>query len=213
MSIESLKTKPKAQYVLKEAHFDFEGAEVSYTTAEVGGAASLKNNAYLFKSMQQESLEGAEVLDNGNTGVIADVDVSKSNEPDEETMTQEVIKALEAKVAEMEKQLQAKELAVKVAAASETFSKYGIDAEIVKELSEKYVDSVETITKALDAVVANKDSEIQKVKESITTETVADDIAKALTVEKGQVGEPEEPVQKTIQEQVSEKIKQKLEIK
>ena len=47
------KIKKKVR-VLKDVHFDNEGSHLSYTTPEDGGAASLKNEAFLTKALTVE---------------------------------------------------------------------------------------------------------------------------------------------------------------
>jgi len=173
---------------LLKAHFDFEGAEVSYTTPEVGGAASGKNEAYMFKAMDMDSKESTDEVadtasDVGITGETADVSVSKTQETNEEDnkMSEEIQKQLEAAQAKIEK-MERKE-------ASDAFAKYELSEEVTEELVSKYLGDLEVVTKALDEMVAKHEEAIAKAKEVEVPET---DIAKKLANEAGHEGtEPE----------------------
>lgn len=197
--------KPKIR--LLKATFDHEGAEVSYTTMEKGGAASLMNEAYMFKSMDSmtnESLESAEALDNGNTGVIQTADnLSKSNENNkvEETMTgmtKEQIDALIEENNNLKKKLTTE-------ANMATLAKYELGEDLTKELAES--DSLELVTKALDAMVVIKDEAIEEAK--VPAAAVATDIAKALAEEAGHDDAPEAQINKTLAERMADARAQK----
>lgn len=192
----------KAKYRLKKAHFDFEGAEVSYTTQEVGGAASLKNEAYLFKSMADDSKESVEEVSDttseaGITGETADEDVSKTNENNEDDMSQELMD----KVEQLQKQLAERDHEVAVEKASTAFGKFDLEAELVKELAEAFQgESAELVVKALEVIVAAKDEAMTKALEDKQGEE--NPLAKSLEEEAGHDEAAETPVAKSLQERL-----------
>ena len=175
----------KAKVRLTKAHFDFEGAEVSYTTPDVGGAASLKNEAYLFKSMQNES-ESLLTQAQDNTGASAGKEnVSKSQtENKEDNMSEEVIKQLQEEVNALKAERDAAVLKAAKDKAEGEFAKYDLEADLVKELVEQFhTEGKDLVIKALDAVVAAKDEAIAKAQETVEDEET--DVAKALGEEAG----------------------------
>lgn len=169
----------KAKVRLLSAHFDYEGAEVSYTTPEVGGAASLKNEAYMFKSMQEQTVEQAtnESLPSDNIGV------NHENTNEDNTLEQqEMIKQLQDKIAAME-------LEKAVSNAVLSFQKVLGNEEVVAELASTFntKEQVEVIVKALEAVKAEKEEAITKAQEEQESE-----LQKALKEEVGHQEKQEE---------------------
>lgn len=191
-----LNKQKKATHRLLSAHFDFEGAEVSYTTDEVGGAASLKNDAYLFKSMVNES-ESLLTQAQSDTGASADDEkVSKSQtENKEDLMDQEIVKQLQDEVATLKAERDAAVLKAAVDAAETAFGKYELEAELVKELAGVFhTEGKELVVKALDAMVAQKEAAVEKASETVEEENP---LAKALEEEAGH-SEKQEPVGDTL---------------
>lgn len=215
MDFEDLKeVKPKR--LLKNFNFKYEGAHLAVTDGTKGGAASMKNEAYLFKALDDGSNESdSAVADtavvDGNTGVTADVSVSKSNDNNEDNMTAEVMKSMQEQIEALQKQLEAKEHEVAVEKAATAFAKYELEAELVKELSEAFQgEAVELVVKALNAMKAAEAVAIEKAKEQVAP---VNEIAKALTEEKAEGGEPEQQQEKTLVEKTMEVLKSKLENK
>lgn len=215
MDFDDLKeVKPKR--LLKNFNFKYEGAHLAVTDGTKGGAASMKNEAYLFKALDNGSNESdSAVADtavvDGNTGVTADISVSKSNDNNEDNMTAEVMKSMQEQIKALQKQLEAKEREVAVEKAATAFAKYELEAELVKELSEAFQGkAVELVVKALDAMKAASAVAIEKAKEQVAP---VNEIAKALTEEKAEGGEPEQQQEKTLVEKTMEVLKSKLENK
>lgn len=215
MDFDDLKeVKPKR--LLKNFNFKYEGAHLAVTDGTKGGAASMKNEAYLFKALDNGSNESdSAVADtavvDGNTGVTADISVSKSNDNNEDNMTAEVMKSMQEQIKALQKQLEAKEREVAVEKAATAFAKYELEAELVKELSEAFQGkAVELVVKALDAMKAAEAVAIEKAKEQVAP---VNEIAKALTEEKAEGGEPEQQQEKTLVEKTMEVLKSKLENK
>lgn len=215
MDFDDLKeVKPKR--LLKNFNFKYEGAHLAVTDGTKGGAASMKNEAYLFKALDDGSNESdSAVADtavvDGNTGVTADVSVSKSNDNNEDNMTAEVMKSMQEQIEALQKQLEAKEHEVAVEKAATAFAKYELEAELVKELSEAFQgEAVELVVKALNAMKAAEAVAVEKAKEQVAP---VNEIAKALTEEKAEGGEPEQQQEKTLVEKTMEVLKSKLENK
>jgi hypothetical protein len=110
-------------------------------------------------------------------------------------MSEEVNKALEAQVAVLTKKLIQKELGV-----------YGLESDLSKELAEVLSvldeDAVASVTKALDAVVAKGEAEVELAKSTAPApkEEEENPLAKALSGEKGEGGEPEGEAPQTMLE-------------
>ena len=125
--------------LLKDVHFDFEGAHVALSSK---GAASMVDEPFLLKSLEVEASTESESLltQASDTSAGADPSVSKSqtNENDEDTMSEEVIKSLKEELNALKAEREAERLALAVEKATLTFGKYEMDAEVVKELSEKF---------------------------------------------------------------------------
>lgn len=176
----------KVKVVLKEAHFDGEDPEVSYTTSEFGGAASGKNEAYMFKSMQKESERLQE--QSHDTDVSAETISKSQKENNEDSMSDEKLQEQIEAQAKIIKQLMDEKKAGQL-------NGYGLDETLINELVEN-VDDVTLITKALDVVVSAKEAEkeqaVNKALETKTPETEESKLEKTLSEEQGHT-ETEEP--------------------
>lgn len=177
----------KVKIVLKDAHFDGEDPEVSYTTSDKGGAASGKNEAYLFKSMQHES-EGSQEQSH-DTNSNADIVSKSQKETNEDNMSDEKLQEQIEAQAKIIKQLMDEK---KV----DQLSGYGLDETLINELVESAED-VTLITKALDVIVSAKGAEreqaVNKALETKNPETEESKLEKTLSEEQGHT-EKEEPV-------------------
>lgn len=215
MDFEELKDK-KPKRLLKNFNFKTGKGHLAVTDGENGGAASLKNEAYLFKSMEQDSskeFSDADIAEENNTGVekSAMSDTKEKTDNKDDLMSEEMMKAMADQIEALQKQLADKDHEVAVEKAATSFGKYEFEAELVKEASEAFQgDKAELVVKMLDAVVAAKDVAIEKAKEAVAPEN---EIAKALSQEKADGGEPEEIVEKTVVEKTMDVLKSKLEKK
>lgn len=177
--------KKKKVRMLKDVHFDFDGAHVALTS---NGAASFADEPYLLKSLEVSNTESESLLTQAqdNTSASDEAEnVSKSQpENKEDLMDQEAMKALQDQVEALQKQLADKDTEVAIDKAAVVFGKYELEAELVKELSEAFhTEHKELVVKALDAMVVAKDAAVEKSKEVKDEE--ANDLAKALEAEAG----------------------------
>lgn len=204
-----MNTEQKPKRLLKNFNFKYEGAHLAVTNGLNGGAASLKNEAYLMKSLDVPNESETVVADttaSGNTGVNAESRVSKSNE-NEETMTEQEkdlkakLEAAEAREAALQKQLEEVNVQKAKDAVSAEFAKLITDAELVKELADAFhAEKSELVIKALQSVAAKAEEEITKSKELPADE----ELAKKLVKESGEGGEPVVEVEKTMAQKVKE---------
>lgn len=158
--LDSLK-KPKR--ILKNITFQHDNAALAYTTESAGGAASLKNEAYLFKSLNK--IETKELSEEANTASEGDntsvnQEVSKSN--DIKTEEGDQMSDQDQKVVELEKKLKAMTI-------EKTLTKYGFEAEVEAGLASAMaeLEDAVAITKALDALVEAKDALAESHKEAL----------------------------------------------
>ena len=221
--IDSIKSKPKASRILHKVHFDFAEAEVSYTDPSQGGAASGLNDALLFKSSTVQPKK--EDLTQGQLDILASAEEEftpllkqKSNtqspssvesDTGEETIMSkgnEKLMTIETneRVAQLEK-------ALAVSNAVNAMGKFGLDADLEKELVDAVASldglAVEAVVKALDAVEARaivaQEAAVEKAVAAVGSET---DLQKALGKEAGESGEPEEVVEKTLADKINDKL-------
>jgi len=185
--------KPKR--LLKNISFQGDNAALSYTTGS--GAASLKNESYLFKSLdpveQNELSEGAHAADDDNTGV--NQEVSKSNDNINEEGDQ---------MSDQNEQIVALQKQLKVMEHEKVLGKYELDADIEKGLAVcmAELEAPEAIVKALDAIVAAKQVALDKALEGKKEEEVTP-LQKALDKEEGHQ-EVEAPVAKSLVAQAAD---------
>jgi len=118
--LDSIKKTKKVRY-LQDVHFDFEGAHIALTSK---GAASMKDEPYLLKSLEVEvkkESEESEELSEDNTGVTQQNEETKGTDMSEEALQ----KALD-KIAELERINKSQTL------KSEVLAGYGFEAEVEK---------------------------------------------------------------------------------
>jgi hypothetical protein len=197
----------------KRRLYDFNVTGIAVTDGSQGGACSLLNEPLLLKS-----LKGGATLTPEQKAILLEIghtesEVGKSLTDDklplsssEETsggdnltiegtdMSEEVNKALEAQVAVLTKKLIQKDLGV-----------YGLESDLSKELAEVLAglgeDAVASVTKALDAVVAKGEAEVELAKATVPAPKEEENpLAKALSKEKGEGGDPEGDAPKTMLE-------------
>lgn len=204
-----------AKRKLKGIHFDFGGAEVSYTDASQGGACSGHNDPFLLKAKQEMrplTEEQEQLLaDIGEepTALIKTVNDEETNAPSssetegtlgEETklkkgnddMSQETLD----KIAKLEKQLRASE-------AKNELQGFGFDKELTAELANTLSDldeaGVATVVKALEKVKADADAKLDKAKEKLEA-SEENGLGNLLDKEAGDGGETEQEVKKDYKE-------------
>lgn len=215
----------KAKRKLSGVHFDWDNPELTYTSPSQGGAASLKNDAYLFKANKAEEADlddeqrailkeiGEEFIplqksseDNESTPSSSDPEGSK---PGEETKVNKGNKdnmSDENMVTREEFESLQKALAVEKAVNSLTG--YSFEAELSKSLASAIAslsadEDKEAITKALDTLVERGETALTKAKEDAVKPDT--DLQKALDKEDGNGGTPEDaPVEKTFLQKVAE---------
>lgn len=185
--------KKKKVRMLKDVHFDFDGAHVALTS---NGAASFADEPYLLKSLEVSNTESESLLTQAqdNTGASAgNENVSKSQtENKEDNMSEEVIKQLQEEVNALKAERDAAVLKAAQDKAEGDFGKYDLEADLVKELVEQFhTEGKDLVIKALDAVVAAKDEAIAKAQETVEDEET--DVAKALGEEAGHEEQHEAP--------------------
>ena len=189
--------KPKR--LLKNISFQGENAALSYTTG--CGAASLKNESYLFKSLdvkeQKELSDEALASEDDNTSVTQK-DVSKSNDIKNkgDQMTDQV--SME-KFVSLQKKLATNELAP-----------YGFEADLQKSLVDVVVgladEQSEVLFKAFNAIVAEKEEAVNKALEAkADTKEEETELQKSLKDEAGHQ-DVEAPVAKSLVQDALDKI-------
>jgi len=205
--LDSLKSKPKAKRVLKGVHFDFQGAEVTYTDWSQGGACSLENDMVLSKAKEvdknltpeqkdllkkigkEEFTPLAKALGEDNTSV--ETQTNKGNDNDMSV--------------EMQKQLDQMAQDLAISKAENKLTKYNFDEATQAELAKAIVvgGDVEAVIKALDVIVAEKEEAVTKAAEE-AAKKVENPVAKALSEEKGDAEEAEEEVEKSVLDKLAE---------
>lgn len=209
--LDSLKSPMKTKRILKGLHFNWPNPHLSLTDPSAGGACSLLNDIIVEKSMstvnktQQAILdeikeEFVPILKELGAGVTS---VTKTNEEGNEIdMSIELQKQLDDQAAIITKM--ARDNAIMKAHAE--LALFKLDTEIEKELAEAIVDGGNgvTVIKALALIKAS--IPVAKVEEDSP-------VAKALSKELGTeaIAESEIKVEKTLLEQLEEKIKAKME--
>lgn len=155
------------------------------------GAASLVDEPFLLKALHVDESNTAGTVE-GNTGktMSVDADVNK-NLDDEDTMSQDVIKALQDELAVLKKERDFEK-------SKSAFAKYDLPETEVEALANAFQgDVVETITKAFD-ILLDKNAQVAVVVE-----------------EAGLGGEPEPVVEvtKSVKQQAEEYLKKSMENK
>lgn len=185
---EDLKGKAKAKRLIKNFDFSARKSHLAYTDPSVGGAASLKNDFYLVKGLdvntlnkEQEDLlkdleeefvpldkkllsedtsKSTPSISESSEEVISGVDNETLNKGKETEMSEE----LKQKVADLEKLLAEATLEKKVAKLEKELAKYSLTTEAVDELkttlSTLSDEAVASVTKALDSLVEVHKSEV-----------------------------------------------------
>ena len=203
--LDNLKTQPEAKRLLKGVHFDFAGAEITYTNGL--GACSGHNDMVLAKSVDDSTPlteEQQSILDKIGTEFtplkkeVGDTRKTKTNEEGNETdMSVELQKQLDVQAEEL-KELKRDNAVLK---ALKEVEQFGLDEVIQKELVAAMVDGEgsEAIVKALSAVkAATPEAKVE----------VENPVAKALSEEAGGEGIAEEDVkvEKSILEQLKDNM-------
>ena len=194
--------------LLKDVHFDFEGAHIALTSK---GAASQVDEPFLLKSLEIEESNKAAGTATDNTGVNKSAVSDDHKQENEDVMSQEVIKQLQEQLVALQAEREAEKVAIQVEKAAIAFGKYDLGEELVKELSESfYGEEKELVIKALDVIVSAKEEAVLKAKE---VNPAKDEIE--LAKEKGSAGEVEEDVEvvKTLAQQAQEILKAQMEKK
>ncbi len=223
--LDKIKSDPKPSRVIHSVHFDFSGAEVSYTDESQGGAASGMNDPILLKAGTQPKKED---LTNEQETILQDIEeefnplvkqkINKETpsspsvdvDGDETKMTKGKEKPMsEDKTLERIAQL---EKALAVSEAVNGLSKYEFESEVVKSVAEAVADlsgeGKEAITKAFDILVARSEEAVEKATEKAKEEKEegATDLQKSLDAEAGHGEEAEESVEKSLADRIADNI-------
>lgn len=150
----------KAKYRITDIHFDDETAHVAYTTEATGGAASLKNDAYLFKALTKE-------------------------DPKTKELEMEKVKQLEAQVAELTKALATKEKEQRVQKHLAILNKSLLSDDTQELLARALADSSEDLASIVIAAINEQQEAGEKEKEEEPEQENENDVAKSLSAEKG----------------------------
>ena len=201
----------KATHKIKKASFKFKGAHIAITSLSQGGAASMKNESYLFKSNSTKKLskEELEILaaigeeftpldkklgSDNQTPLSSEKSVTGDNktldegkemldkEFEELRKELELTKALNAELLQKQKEKDNAEKAEKL-------SKFDFNSDLVKSLSDTLFDlpseAFDVILKSFESLAEAKEVAISKALEAQPTE-----LAKSLTTEIGETGVP-----------------------
>lgn len=215
-----------AKRKLKGIHFDFEGAEVSYTDASQGGACSGHNDPFLLKAKQEmrplteEQQQLLADIGEEPTALIKTVNGEETNAPSssetegtlgEETklkkgnddMSKETELANE--VAELKKALLTEK-------AKNEIQGFGFDKELTAELANTLSElddaGIAIVVKAFEKVKADADVKLDKAKEQLKV-SEENGVGALLDKEAGEGGETEQEVKKDYKElSLVEKIAQ-----
>ena len=152
----------KAKYRITDIHFDDETAHVAYTTEATGGAASLKNDAYLFKALTKE-------------------------DPKTKELEMEKVKQLEAQVAELTKALATKEKEQRIQNHLAALNKSLLSDDTQQLLARALADSSEDIASVVIAAINEQQEagEKQQQQQEEPKQEDENDVAKSLSAEKG----------------------------
>lgn len=195
---------------MKGVTFDFLGAHLAYTEESQGGAASLKNEAYLFKAediekeLSQAQLdilaeigEESTPLDKSNlSGVDNDTSSSLKKEVGEDD---DKTKIEEDKMSEeMSKELKVLKHELAVMKVTKSLVKHNFDAELESGLANAMAnlseEEVSFVNKALESLVTAGETALTKALEAKKEENP---LAKALDVEEGHEAKAEGDDEKT----------------
>ena len=195
--LDELKT-PKR--ILKNITFQHDNAALSYTTQ---GAASLKDKAYLFKSLNEvdkELSEEAVASDGDNTRVNQAVSKSNDIKLEGDQMSDQNVE-----VAALHKQL-------KVMKLEKTLAKYGLADDVELALAETMADVEDAtgIFKALDALQEAGKVALDKAQEAVAAKVEEEktELQKSLDAEAGHQ-DTAAPVAKSLVMQAAEILDEK----
>lgn len=230
--LDSIKSEPKAKRILRKVHFNFKGAHLAYTDGSQGGAASLKNESYLFKANDEDlklTEEQEDILNelgeeptplDKTLSEVGNKDTHSSLSEDGEDklenieedqmstgISKEAVERLEQQIAELTK-------ANAVIKAQSLLKKYEFDEEleigVADAMASVKQESADIIIKALDVVTARIDEAVSKAKEEAvekSAEKEENPLAKALEEEAGH-DEAVETVEKSLAERITQKRKE-----
>lgn len=214
--LKDLQQKPKAKRILKGVHFDFAHPELTYTDWSQGGACSLENDMVLAKSKNKakqltpEQLAILEQIGETYTPLEKNLDGVNIEAPEVdkaegEKQTLEEGNEMSAEILKQLEELKRENAVIKTQAK---LADYGFSEEMSEAVAGAIVDlgdNGETVTKAFDALIAEKEEAVTKaLEEAKKVEAPESDLQKALDDEKGEGGEPEAPVEKSLVDMIAE---------
>lgn len=199
--IKSLKSEPKVKRIIHELNFDFEHPHWAFTSSSQGGAASGDNDFFLVKQnftdelpSEEESsilkeigeefvaIEKSAVTNKNTPSTSADAEAVKAGD---DTKNELGIKQnmsdntddKDVKIAELQKSLAIRDI-------KDDLSKYGLDAEVVKSLSEVLVGHEQTIKPIVESVIKSFQDKVADLTKAVKT-SEPNELAKALSREEG----------------------------
>lgn len=208
--LQAIQSNLEAKRVIKGVHFDWDHPEVTYTSPSQGGAASLKNDAYIFKAAKatkedldetQESIlkqigEEFTTLEKSKDGNNQTPSSSSEDVDGEETQVNKgnnMTDVTREEFVELQK-------ALAVEKAKNSITVYAFEADLNKAVAGAVAtlsdEDKEAITKAFDALIARGEAEVEKAK-AVKPEEESE-LSKALADEAGEAGEAEEDVEKSL---------------
>lgn len=182
---------------IKKFKMSHRNAHLSYTDPSAGGAASLKNEFYLAKSMDSNSLtlhqkalledvleeefteldkqkNKSDSVDNktpSTSGSSEEADSGVDNQNLNKGKNTDMSDKEKQEVVELREQLKAVELKLKASAIEKSLTKYQLTSEVVEGLASALVELEENsqtaITKSLDLLLEVKETEISDLKKHL----------------------------------------------
>jgi hypothetical protein len=210
-ALKTIQSQPEAKRILKGVNFDWDHPEVTYTTPSQGGAASLKNDAYIFKAAKATK----EDLDESQESILKQIgEKFITLEKSEADNNQTPSSSAEAKVGEdnqvtkgknmtdvTREEFEALQKALAVSQAVNALSGYNFETDVNKAVAGAIAgldaEGQEAVTKAFDALVARTEAEVEKAVAAKPVEEESE-LSKALSEEAGAGGEVEEEVEKSL---------------
>lgn len=221
--LQKLQGSPTATRELKGIHFDWDYPELTYTSPSQGGAASLKNDAYIIDKAQKAKIED---LDEDQLSILkrlgeefislekhlgVDKTITPSSEGLGENNNETGTKTMSDQTqVELLKQLAELKRDNNIMKAQKTIEGFGFDADlgegIAGVLADLDKDNQAIITKALAQVKTSGEEALDKAVEKAKTEAKPEadtDLQKALDAEAGTGGEPEADVEKSFLDEIA----------
>ena len=206
---------------VKGVHFDWDFPEVTYTSPSQGGAASLLNDAYLFKAAKAVESD----LDESQASILAKIgeefttlqksvdgnnptpsSVSTDGDTGESKILNKESKIMTDVTREEFEELQK---ALAVSQAVNSIAGYAFEADLNKAVASAVAtlsaEDAVSMNKAFDALVARGEVALDKAVLAAKAPVEEENpLAKSLAEESGEEGEADEPVEKSLAQRAIE---------